>query len=152
MIPLFDYGSVVWSKCNKTNAIKISKLQKSTARRILNKPLGTPSLELFRELTWLSFTDRCSFQTAVLVYKGLHNLAPMYISNLITITENKNYNLRSSSNMDIIHLKPKTDYLKQSFSYSGMQIWNNIPVHIRLCSTLNSFKSNFRAHLIKRNP
>jgi hypothetical protein len=37
--PTFDYGCIIWSRCNKSNLNRITKLQKRTARIILNKPV-----------------------------------------------------------------------------------------------------------------
>ena len=36
--------------------------------------------------------------------------------------------------------KPRTDYLKCSFSYSGALLWNNLPEEIRTSNSLGFFK------------
>ena len=45
---------------------------------------------------------------------------------------------------------PKTTYFKNSLSYNGVLIWNNIPNDIRNCNNLSNFKINFNSYLIKR--
>ena len=45
--------------------------------------------------------------------------------------------------------KPRTDYLKRSFSYSGAVLWNNLPEEIRSSNSLGLFKrSSHRWFLI----
>ena len=36
--------------------------------------------------------------------------------------------------------KPRTDYLKRSFSYSGAFLWNNLPEELRTTHSLSLFK------------
>ena len=39
------------------------------------------------------------------------------------------YHLRNTENT-IILPQPRTDYLKRSFSYSGAQLWNSLPLEL----------------------
>ena len=49
------------------------------------------------------------------------------------------YNLRNSLNKLCVP-KPRTDYLKRSFSYSGACLWNSLPEQLRSATSLKSFK------------
>jgi len=71
----------------------INILQNRAAKFILNKPIRTPTAGLFKQLTWLTFTDRCKYHTALLVYKTLHHMAPSYMSDIIIVSTNNNYSL-----------------------------------------------------------
>ena len=147
MLPIMDFCSIVWSNSNKTLIMRINKMQKATARWILMSRFDSPSAPLFKQLRWLTFENRCKFHVAVLVYKGLNKLVPSYVSDLINITNNSNYNLRSVTNKNIIYLKPKTNFLKQSFSYSCIKTWNDLPVKIRNSKSLTTFKQSMKAYL-----
>ena len=147
MLPIMDFCSIVWSNSNKTLIMRINKMQKATARWILMSRFDSPSAPLFKQLRWLTFENRCKFHVAVLVYKGLNKLVPSYVSDLINITNNSNYNLRSVTNKNIIYLKPKTNFLKQSFSYSCIKTWNDLPVKIRNSKSLTIFKQSMKAYL-----
>ena len=116
-------------------------LQKRIAKLILNKPLRTPTAGLYKQLNWLSFTDRCKYHSAVLVYKTLNNMAPSYMTEVLAFSKNEKYNLRSSKRSDLVlKTRPHTNYLKDTFAYYSMTIWNHIPYDIRVSSTLQSFK------------
>ena len=147
MLPLMDFCSIVWSNSNKTLIVRISKIQKATARWILMSRFDSHSAPLFKQLGWLTFEKRCQFHIAVLVYKGLHKLVPSYITDLIEITNPSNYNLRSVTNKNILYIKPKTNFLKQSFSYSCIKTWNDLPVKLRNSKSLTTFKKSMKAYL-----
>ena len=50
------YGSSVWVSTSVDNLNKVFRLQKRTARVILNADTRANSVDLFRELNWLSFS------------------------------------------------------------------------------------------------
>ena len=131
LTPIMDYGCVVWQSVNMSDINRIIKLQKRSARIILNEGIDTRSSEMFKSLNWLKFPGRCKYFTGLMVYKSLHNLTPVYIQELISFSSNESYDLRSKSRNDIIHKKPNTNYLKKTFGYSSMDVWNQLPVVIR---------------------
>ena len=65
----FDYCCAIWGTASKTNISQIAILQKRAAKIILQKPMRTPTRELFKQLKWLTFENRCKYPTAVIVYK-----------------------------------------------------------------------------------
>ena len=63
------------------------------------------------------------------MYKCINNLAPAYLCNLFA-PRTPNYYFRNAKKKLMLP-KPRTDYLKRSFSYSGTLLWNNLPEEIR---------------------
>ena len=101
-------------------------------------------------MKWLTFTDRCKYQTAVLVYKIRNNMVPSYMADLIDFSNDKSYTLRSSTNHDlVVHSLPKTNYFKYSFSYYSMNVWNQIPVGIRESNKVSTFKTKYKSFLLQ---
>ena len=49
------------------------------------------------------------------------------------------YNLRDSENKLNVPL-PRTNYYKNSFSYSGAILWNSLPCNLREAESLGQFK------------
>ena len=45
--------------------------------------------------------------------------------------------------------QPRTDYLKRSFSYSGAQFWNSLPLELWQAISLNDFKTKLSRHSFK---
>ncbi len=54
------------------------------------------------------------------------------------VTQNT-YNLRNSE-YDLSIPKPRTEYLRRSFKYSGAMLWNDLSFAAKSASTLDSFK------------
>ena len=89
----------------------------------------------------LSFLDRQrDFQKAVMMFKSLNGLAPEYLQSMFKARDSISYSLRDSEGKLVVP-RPRTNYLKNSFSYSGAVLWNGLPVGLRQASTLNEFKT-----------
>ena len=64
-----------------------------------------------------------------MLFKWLHGLAPDYLASKFS-ERNTSYNLRDSGNKLNVRL-PHTNYLKNSFSYSGATLWNRLSYEAR---------------------
>ena len=64
-------------------------------------------------------------QKAMMMFKSLNGLAPVYLQDSLS-ERNTDYDFRDSFRK--LNLpKPRTDYLKRSFGYSGASLWNSLP-------------------------
>ena len=77
-----------------------------------------------------------------MVYKSLNGLAPEYMPSMF-IHRDTVYSLRDVEGKLNIP-KPRTNYLKNSFSYIGAVLWNSLPLGLRQAETLESFKAGLR--------
>ena len=76
-----------------------------------------------------------------MVYKSLNGLAPDYMRPIfVDRSSNTNYVLRDTVGKLVIP-GPRTNYLKNSFGYSGAVLWNSLPAELRTADTLSGFKS-----------
>ena len=135
--PHFDYCSAVWDGLTQQLSEKIQKFQNRAIRVITKSSYDTSSRFL---LNWLGLSDRRAKQKANLMYKWINNLAPSYLCNLFS-PRTSNYYFRNAKKKLMLP-KPRTDYLKRSFSYSGAILWNNLPEEIRTSNSLGFFKSS----------
>ena len=87
ILPHLDYCCSVWGNANTELMTSIIKFQKRAVRSILDKPIETPSEELFAELKWMTFPERVMYQKAILMYKIMHNLTPAYLTNMFTFSK-----------------------------------------------------------------
>ena len=145
--PHFDYCAQIWSNRFKMQTNKLEKLHKRAARIILSKSFDTPSTELFRELNWLPLNQRFDYLRAVLMYKCVNNLAPAYLMNDLTSTNQRHsYNTRHALN-SLVAPRFKTECFKQSSLSSGIAIWNNLEQSVKLAPSLTNFKSSLKSFL-----
>ena len=138
--PHFDYCCEVWDVLGKTLSDRLQKLQDRAARIIMNfKNESGQSLLARNSLGWTNLEERRVHIKAKLMYKSINNLAPERLSNLF---QNSNtiydYDLRGSSTRLCLP-RPKTEFMKKSFSYNGAYVWNHIPEDIRTSASYKSF-------------
>ena len=142
ILPLIDYGSSTWGTTSGSNLESLSKLQKRAARIILNAPYDTASSVMFNTLGWPTIEKRHKYNKAVLTYKALNNLTPLYITELlIPMSQTHNRTLRSTSNGSLAVPRSKTAIFDGSFSCTAPRLWNQLPEATKNASSLICFKT-----------
>ena len=145
ILPLIDYGSVVWGTTTASNLDIIFKLQKRAARIILHADFRTPSADMFKTLSWLPIRKRLKYNKAVFTYKAINGLAPQYIADLLKpVSEIHNRTLRSSVNGALAVPRSRSSLFDRSYSYTAPKLWNSIPTQVRNSPSLKSFKDNVK--------
>ena len=75
-----------------------------------------------------------------MVYKSLNGLAPDYMHSMFVNRGSVNpYSLRNTENKLAVPM-PRTNFLKNSFSYRGAVLWNSLPIGLRQASNLINFR------------
>ncbi|RUA05525.1 MAG: hypothetical protein DSY43_04445 [Gammaproteobacteria bacterium] len=136
--PYFYYCSSVWDGLTQQSSDKLQKLQNRAARVITVSSYDTSSKLLLEMLGWDKLYIERKKQKVITVYRAINNYAPPYLKYLF-IPRKSTYNLRDFENKLEIP-KPRTDYLKRSFSYNGAVLWNDLPKELRLSKSLSHFK------------
>ena len=78
------------------------------------------------------------------MYKIVNSMVAEYLSSRFVVRSNTlTYNLRDSDGTLAIP-QPRTNYCKRSLSYSGVVLWNRLPLNIRQSLSLNEFKSKLK--------
>ena len=136
--PHFDYCCTVWGGINNQLTEKLQKLANRAARVITKSSYEVSSSPLLDALGWEKLISNRQKHKAIMVFKSLHNLTPVYLHNMF-YNFNTHYGLRNSTNKLILP-KPRTEYLKCSFSYTGAALWNTLPQALRECNSLGLSK------------
>ena len=143
--PHFDYCAPVWDGLSSYLCEKLQKLQNRAARVILQANCEINSSLLLETLKWDKLSSRRRKQKAIMMFKSLNGLAPEYLQDLFS-ERNTDYNLRDAFRK--LNLpKPRTDYLKRSFGYSGALLWNSPPENIRAIRSIGQFKKEINCAL-----
>ena len=143
--PHFDYCAPVWDGLNSYLCEKLQKLQNRAARVILQANCEVNSSLLLETLKWDQLSLRRRKHKAIMMFKSLNGLAPVYLHELFD-KRHTDYDLRDSFRK--LNLpKPRTNYLKRSFSYSGALLWNSLPESIRAIRSIGQFKKEINRAL-----
>ena len=104
------------------------------------------SSTLIKKMGWMNVEERHKYFTLILMYKCLKNLTSDTISNLFCKPVSvHNHSTRFASADNLYVLKPRTNYLKRSISYKGVQLRNNLPCVMKKQYTY--FKSLCKNHI-----
>jgi len=117
----------------------LQKLQNRAARIITGASYLKRSCDLLAELGSLNLEAMRQRQKAILMFKVLNGLTPPYLSEMFTHkTSFQNYGLQSSK-MNLELPKCRTNYYKNSFTFSGAKLWNDLPPSVKDESSLKRF-------------
>ena len=126
---------------------RLQAVQNAAARVVT--PKHNHMTPILINLHWLPVEFRITFKVLLLVYKALHGLAPSYISDLLNF---KTYfrSLRSSCKeyLAVPRSRLKT-YGDRAFSIAGPKLWNDLPLEIRKCAIVATFKKSLKTFLFK---
>src|SRR6056300_284101 len=134
----FNYCPLIWMFTNKTNLIKIEKIQKRALRFICNDFTSTYE-ELLNKCQVPSIRIMTLRNLAIEVFKCVNELNPKYVNEMISI-KNSSYNLRKHLNIERLKMKTST-YGLMSFRSYGPKIWNMLPNNMKISVCLNDFKN-----------
>ena len=96
---------------------------------------------LIQQLGWKKLHSQRSIHKAVMIYKSLNGLAPDYLSaKFLDRSSVCNYSLRGTEGKLAVPM-PHTNYMKNSFSYSGAVLWNSLPIELRQANSLTAFRA-----------
>ena len=100
---------------------------------------------LIRQLDWKDLSTQFQIQKSIMVYKSLNGLVPEYLSSKFVKRNETRYSLRDSVNKLFVPF-PRTNFMKNSFTYSGAVLWNSLPCHVREAESLSQFKRLVNVH------
>ena len=136
--PYFNYCCPVWDGIGSQSSSKLQKLQNRAARMIAECAYEISSSSLLEELNWYKLSLNRKKHKAILMYKTINKSVPQYLQDLFSLRSCP-YSLRDNENKLFVP-KPRTDYLKRSFSYDGAVLWNSLPTQLRSAQSLSVFK------------
>ena len=92
---LVDYCDSLYNGLPDYQLHKLQRVLNSSARLVLCAPRSCHVTPLLRELHWLPIRSRIEFKLLLITFKVLKGLAPLYLSELISVLPPSSYNLRS---------------------------------------------------------
>ena len=92
--------------------------------RITKSDYYSSATALRGKLEWDNLCTRRNKQKLKLMFKTLNDQSPEYLKGLFK-PFSTDYGLRNSDNKLALP-KPRTDFLKRSFCYSGAYLWNSL--------------------------
>ena len=138
--PYFDYCSPLWGNCSAYLKEKRQRFRNRAGRIISGANYEINSADILESLGWQTLEERRKRNKSILMHRILNIRAAPILKEQFTRSSDlpENYNLRCRRT-DLILPNPKTDYLKKSFKYSGVKLWNSLSTEAKLTTSKNAF-------------
>ena len=143
--PYFDYCCPVWDGLSNELADKLQKLQNRAIRVITKSDYYSSATALRSKLGWDNLCTRREKQKLKTMFKTLNDQSPEYLKGLFKLFST-DYGLRNCDNKLALP-KPRTDFLKRSFCYSGAHLWNSLPSNVRAIRSFTNFRNEIDRQL-----
>ena len=106
---------------------------------------------VLQQLHWLPVRQRVVFKVLTTIHKALHTLsAPTYMRELCPVYQ-PHRTLRSSSDKwKLVVKKSSNKYGARAIQTLGAQLWNELPLELRVLGEHRAFRKNLKTLLFKR--
>ena len=144
-----DYCNSLLYGLPDTQLQRLQRMQNIACRIVCRVPKQEHVTPLLKDLHWLPIKRRIDFKILLLTYRALNDLAPKYLTELVTFYCPEK-DLRSAYQLQLKVQKTRLKtYGDRSFQYAAAHEWNKLPIYIKQSPSLESFKSNVKTHLFK---
>ena len=144
-----DYGNSLLKGIPDYLLQKLQYVQNSAARLLTGLRKYDHISPTLMDLHWLPVAARIDYKVALITFKCLNGMGPSYLSDLLVpLSEDR----RSADGMLLVIPKTnKVNYGDRSFRKAAAKLWNELPVNLRCCNSLEAFKRGLKAYLYRRS-
>ena len=132
---------------------KIQGVINSGVRFIYNLDRDDEVLPYLKKAHILPVKERAEFKVCLMVHKAMIGVSPGYIMDCIKVHKPGKENLRSSDDNHLLAHPPldmKSKLSKRCFRYHAPEIWNKLPIDIRMCTDTLKFKKDLKTYIFNR--
>ena len=146
-----DNGNALLHKLPGYLLDDLQKVQNCAARLVVKASKYDHITGILKDLHWLPVRQRIQFKILLMVFKGLHNMAPEYMSDMVTYYDPNRGDRRSKGCKKLVVPRSKlVTYGDRAFEVAAPTLWNSLPSHIRMVDNINVFKRTLKTHLFNQ--
>ena len=140
--PHINYGIVVWGNSSNLCINKMCSLQRRFMRMFSQNAINYAG-EMF------TYNSIYEYFTCIKFYKcfnlGIHSYFTEHIRNYVPVHSHRT---RFTDNERLNLPRHRLASSQKYFLYSSIKVWNTLPMYLRNLSSMNSFKSNLKLHIL----
>ena len=142
VLPLIDYGCIVWDPFLVRHKQRLERVQ-LFATRIASKQWSESADILNSHFNLPSLCQRRIYLKLLYLYKLVNGYVSCPYGFLVF---NPNPNLRVSHEKQLVQPFARTSAFLNSFFISSIRVWNSLPSHIVLCNSISAFKNALKEY------
>ena len=142
VLPCLEYGDVVYNSAEFKYSKRLNAIQRQAALFCTSAYRHTETKTLFRELGWMTLSDRREIHQLTLFFKIINRFTPKYLYNLLPPVQHNVVNTRQ--NPHSTPYKCRTEKFKKTYIPSLIIKWSKLAPYIINSTSINSFKRKLR--------
>ena len=150
VISRLDYGNGLLYGVPDKLLDKLQRVQNVAARVVVKASRYDHITPILKSLHWLPIRYRTEYKLLLLTFKALHDLAPSYLSDLLQLYHPARTLRSSSDSLLMARCARLRNYGDRAFCVAAPKLWNDLPLNIRECGSVHSFKRLLKTHFFKR--
>ena len=140
---IIDYASCLWDYCSTSFLKPLTQIYKRGIRLINSRQHNLTSNE-YLNLDILPLDKKLKFNKGVMMHKIVNKKGPKSLIQNCRENLSRNYHTKIDLGQN-----PKIEIFKNSFQYSGGDLWNNLPLQLRQLKHLYTFKTAYKKYLLE---
>ena len=147
ILPVVEYGKIVWGGSCDTHIDKIEKLHVDAMRLVTGATARSNIQRLYAESGWQTIRARIDMAMVIMLFKIKNHCTPNYLYELLPQdnVESICYDLRNNDNIRLPHARREA--LRRSFFPSAIRLWNKLKPSVRNSPSLCALKMSLRKEL-----
>jgi len=149
IFPYIDYCCCAFTDMTAANNMRLYRTINACIRFIYNVRRDEHITPYYNALGWLKTDSRRIYFVGCLIYSILLTECPKVLyNNFCFRSATSNRLTRAASDLLVIPLC-RTEIYRRSFICTATALWNGMPAHIRGADSMDVFKSQLHAYLLK---
>src|SRR5436190_4025821 len=146
--PHFEYCATILAGMVETQLTKLQVAQNRAMRVILQCDRYTKVEIMLHALQFMSIRQRLYYNVCIFVFKMVHGILPEQLGNKIVLVGDKNERrTRQTKNIEIQFRRTRS--AQKSLFYDGIKMYSALPLELKQCDRLTTFKRNIKKYLMK---
>ena len=143
-----DYCNALYTGINQASHARLQLVQNAAARLLTGTCKHDHITPILASLHWLPVHFRIHFKILLFVCKSLNDLAPQYITEIIHVYTPPRA-LRSADQLRLVVPKSRQKNRGDpAFSVVAPKLWNELPTHVKMALTLDTFKTRLKTNFL----
>ena len=150
VISRLDYGNGLLYGVPDKLLDKLQRVQNVAARVVVKASRYDHITPILKSLHWLPIRYRTEYKLLFLTFNALHHLAPSYLTDLLQLYHPTRTLRSSSDSLLTARCACLRNYGDRAFCVAAPKLWNDLPLNIRECGSVHSFKRLLKTYFFKR--
>jgi hypothetical protein len=149
-----DYGNATLAGISTGLVNRLQSVLNAAARSVVGLCRRDHISQALASLHWLKAPERIDFKLAMMVYRGLQNTSPVYLSRDIhrTADQPSRYQLRSASSTSLAIPRCRLSTIgDRAFAVAGAKIWNSLPLDVVTAPSLSTSRKRLKTAMFRRS-